>query len=75
MGSELFGSTKQKLDLPFGVDCYSHGSDKMNYFISRPNTHRAKRSCVEESLNYGEHDVAHTTFVLEDDRVADDTSM
>ena len=30
-GSELFGSTKQKFDLPSGMNCDSHRPDKVNY--------------------------------------------
>ena len=37
-GSELFGSTKHKLNLPSGADCDSHQPDKVNYVIPRPNT-------------------------------------
>ena len=36
-GSELFRSTKRKLDLPPGLDCDSHRPDKVNYSIPRPN--------------------------------------
>ena len=63
-GSELFGSTKWNLNLPPDVDCDLHWSDKLNYSIPRPNT-RVRRACIKDSLNYGEHDVAHTTLVLE----------
>src|ERR1700738_677584 len=38
----------------------------MNYLIPRPNT-RVKKACIEESLNFAEHGVAHTTSVLEID--------
>jgi len=65
-GSELFVSTKRKLNLPPGADCDSYRCDKVNYSIPRPNT-RAKRACIEESLNSTEHGVAHTTSVLETD--------
>jgi hypothetical protein len=41
-GSELFGSTKRKFNLPPGADCGFHRPDKVNYFILRPNT-RATR--------------------------------
>ena len=37
-GSELFGSTKRKSNLPPGADCDSHRLDKVNYFIPRSNT-------------------------------------
>ena len=62
--SELFGSTKRKLNLLSGVDCDSHRLDKMNYSIPRPNT-RATRQCIGESLRSAIHGVAHTTSVLE----------
>jgi hypothetical protein len=65
-GSELFGSTKRKLDMPPDADCDSHRPDKVNYSIPRPNI-RVKRACVEESLNSAEYGVAHTTSVLETD--------
>ena len=65
-GCELFGFTKRKLDLPPVADCNSHWLDKVNYSIPRPNT-RVKRECIEESLNFAEHGVAHTTSVLETD--------
>ena len=65
-GSELFGSTKRKLNLPPGVDCDSHRPDKVNYCIPRPNT-RATRQRIEKSLSSAEHGVAHTTSVLETD--------
>ena len=63
-GFELFGSTKRKLDLSPGVDCDSHRPDKVNYSIPCPNT-RVRRACIEESLVYAEHGVAHTTSMLE----------
>jgi hypothetical protein len=44
---ELFGSTKQKLDLPPKVDCDPHQPKKMNYSIPHPNTHYAKRTCIK----------------------------
>jgi phage tail protein X len=62
-GSELFGSTKRKFDLPPGVHCDSHRPDKVDYFISRPYT-KVRRACIEESLVSTEHGVAHTTSVL-----------
>ena len=62
--SELFGSTKQKFNLPPGADYDSHGPDKVNYSILCPNT-RATRQRTKESLTFVEHDVVHTTFVLE----------
>ena len=65
-GSELFGSTKRKLNLPPCVDCDSHRPDKVNYCIHRPNT-RATRQRIEKPLNFAEHGVAHTTSVLEID--------
>jgi hypothetical protein len=65
-GSELFGSTKRKLDLPPGVDCDLHRPDKVNYSIPRPNI-RVRRACIEEYLVSAEHGVAHTTSVLETD--------
>ena len=48
-GSELFGSTKQKLDQPPGVDCDSHLSNKVNHSIPRPST-KVRKACIEESL-------------------------
>ena len=58
-GSELFGSTKHKFNLPPNVDYDSHQPDKVNYFIPRPNTH-ATRQCIEESLSSAVHGVSHT---------------
>ena len=55
-GSELFGSTKQKLDFSFGVDCDSHWSDKVNYSIACLNG-CGEKTCIEESLNYAKHGV------------------
>ena len=63
-GFKLFRSTKRKLDLPPSMDCDSHRSDNMNYSIDRPNT-RFKRACIEESLVFAKHGVAHTTSMLE----------
>lgn len=54
------------LNLPLGADYNSHRFDNKNYSILRPNTW-AKRACIEESLNYAEHDVTHTILVLEID--------
>ena len=62
-GSELFGSTKRNFDLSPSVDCDSHWSDKVNYFIPRPNT-RVRRTCIEESLIFVQFGVVHTTSVL-----------
>ena len=59
-GSELFGSTKRKRNLPPDVDCDSHQPDKVNYSILRPNT-RATRQSIEELLSSAIHGVAHTT--------------
>ena len=63
-GSELFGSPKQKLDLLSNALCDSHWHDKVNYSIPRPNG-CAKMTCIEESLNFAEHGMAHNTLVLE----------
>ena len=68
-GSELFGSTKRKLNLPLGVDCDSHRPDKLNNFIPRPNT-QASHQCIEESLSFAIHGLTHTTSVLETDCLA-----
>ena len=65
-GLELFGSTKHKLDLPPGADCDTHRPDKVNYSIPRPNT-QIKRSMHSGVFDFVEHDVAHTTSVLEND--------
>jgi hypothetical protein len=65
-GSELFGPTKRKLDLPPGADCDSHRPDKVNYSIPCPNT-RVRRACIEEFLVSAKHGVAHTTSMLETD--------
>ena len=62
-GSELFGSTKRKLNLSSGVDCDSHRPDKVNYSIPRLNT-GATRQRMEGSLIFVEHDVVHTRYVL-----------
>ena len=45
-GSELFGSTKRKLNLPPGSDCDSHRPNIVNYSIPRPNI-RAIRQRIE----------------------------
>ena len=63
-GSELFGSIKQKLNLPPSTDCDSHQPDKVNYSIPRPNT-RATHQRIEETLTSAEYDVVYTTSVLE----------
>ena len=63
-GSELFGSTKRKLNLPPGVDYDSHRPDKVNYSISRSNN-RTIHQRIEESLSSSLHGVPHTTFMLE----------
>ena len=63
-GSELFGSTKRKLNLPPGVDCESHRLDKMNYSIPQHDIW-ATRQRIKELLTFAEHDVVHTTSVLE----------
>ena len=68
-GSELFGSTKCKLNLSPGVEYDSHQSDKVNYSIPRPYT-RATCQCIEESLNSTFHGVAHTSSMLETDCLA-----
>ena len=68
-GSELFGPTKRKINLPLGVDCDSHRLDKVNYFIPRPNI-RATRQRIEELLNSTLHGVVHTTSMLETDCLA-----
>jgi hypothetical protein len=65
-GSELFGTTKQNLDLPPGVNRDSHRPDKVKYPIHRPNA-RVRRACIEKSLVSAEHGVAHTTSMLETD--------
>jgi hypothetical protein len=62
--SELFGSTKQKLDLPPGIDCDSQQPDNVKYSIPRPNT-RLIKACIEEFLVFAEHEVAHSISVLE----------
>ena len=59
-GFELFGSTKRKPDLPLGVNCTSHRSNKVNYLIPHLNT-RVRRACIKESLSSAEHGVSHTT--------------
>ena len=63
-GSELFGSTNRKLDLPPGSECDFHRPDKVNYSIPHPNT-RSKRARIEESFKHDENVVFHTTNVLE----------
>ena len=73
-GSELFGSTKRKLNLPPYVDCDSHQPDKVNYSIHRPNT-RATRQLTEESLNSTMRCVAHITSVLEIDCLASNCNI
>ena len=35
--SEIFGSTKCKLNIPPCADCDYHRPDKVNYSITRPN--------------------------------------
>ena len=67
--SKLFGSTKQKLDLPPNFVCNSHRPNKVDYSIPCPNT-QATRQHIEESSNVVEHGVAHTTSILEMDCTA-----
>ena len=68
-GSELFGSTKRKLNLPPDVDCDSHRPDKLNYTILCPNT-RTSRQRIEESLSSAIHGVANITSMLKTDYLA-----
>ena len=63
-GSELFGSTKRKLNLPPCVDYDSHRPNKVNYTIYCPNT-RTTRQRIGELLSYAIYGVTHTTSVLE----------
>ena len=65
-GSELFGCTKPKFDLPPGLNCDSHRPIKVNYSILRLNT-RVRRAWIEGSLVFAEHGVTHTTSMLETD--------
>ncbi len=66
-GSEIFGSTKRKLNMPIGSQFDSHRPDKVNYSIPRLNT-RSTRQRIEESLKEIEvPDIVHTTWVLETD--------
>ena len=65
-GSKLFGSIKHKLNVPPGVHCNSHQPDKTNNSIPHPNT-QATHRLIEESLNFVEHGVVHTTSMLERD--------
>ena len=67
-GSEVFGSTKWKLDLPPSTHGDSHWFDKVNYSIPRTND-LLKKACIKEFLNYAEHSVAHTTSNLETDNL------
>jgi hypothetical protein len=64
LNTELFGSTKQKLDLPPSVDCDSHRAVKVNYSITRPNA-RVRKACIEEFLVSSKHGVAHITSMLD----------
>ena len=68
-GSELFGSTKRKLNIPPGADCDSHRPDNVKFLIPFPNT-RATRQRIHETLNSAQHGVTHTTSVLEIDCLA-----
>ena len=65
-GSELFGSTKRKLDLPPGSEYDSHCPDKVNHSIPHPNI-RSTRARIQESFKHDENVVSHTTNVLESD--------
>lgn len=69
-GCECFWFTKWKLDQSPGADCDSHQSNKVKYSIPHPITCRAIRACIEESLNFREHIVAHTASVLEINYIA-----
>ena len=60
-GSKFFRYTKQKLDMQPGANCDSHRFDKVNYSIPCLDT-RAKRACIEESLNFIKQGVANTTM-------------
>jgi hypothetical protein len=48
-----------------GANCGSHQHDKVKHSIPCPNT--PTHQCIEESLNYVEQGVAHTTSILEVD--------
>lgn len=63
-GSELFGSTKRKLDLPPRHEYDSHHPDKVNYSIPHPNNKRML-ACIEESFKHDESVGSHTTNILE----------
>lgn len=52
--------------MPPGANCNSHQYDKVNYSIVCPNT-RAKRVCIENTLNFTKQIVTHIKLVLETD--------
>ena len=63
-GSELFGSTKRKLDLPPGSNYDSRHPNKVNYSIPHPNT-MSMRVRIDKSFKHDEDVVSPTTTVLE----------
>ena len=66
-GTEIFGSSKRKLDLPPGSHSDSHWHDKVNFSIPRMST-RSTKACIEEAFSDPVHAVQHTTCILETDR-------
>ena len=52
-GSELFGSTTRKLELPSRSEYDFYRPKKMNHFIPHPNT-RSTRARIDESFKYDE---------------------
>ena len=63
-GTEIFGSSKRKLDLPPRSHSDSHRQDKVNFSIPRMST-RSTKGRIEEALSDPVHAVQHTTCVLE----------
>ena len=66
VGTEIFGSSKRKLDLSLGSHSDSHRQDKVNFSIPRMST-RSTKARIEEALSDPVHAVQHTTCVLETD--------
>lgn len=63
-GSELFGSTKMKLNLPPRSKYNSHHLVKVRYSIPHP-TLRSTKACFEESFKHDENVISHTTNIFE----------
>ena len=64
--TEIFGSSKRKLDLPPGSHSDSHQQNKVTFSIPSIST-RSTKARIEEALSNPIHAIQHTTCVLETD--------